>query len=584
MRFLSAILMTMILMVSVSSAQVFCQQTVPSTGPIVVPIGTPVPHQQLVPVPQLVPVRSTHTPSVLAPSTQPRSVLVQRNAAESVRKLDEMQKRLDQMIADMKAAQARRDAASARLQQIEHQTQEAERQRQQQAALVQAARNTQQAIAQAEIDSTRRSNIVEPPAPVLQRQQLNIQQPVNTRLPSKEELEAAKIYPIQFEQMWREHRGPKWSSESRFMYRILTDRRTIYYKLPKLWQYKYRDLYAVLPIDVDSKFNANKDFPWPATVGLEEAPEGWYKTVNFLHLPVGKPVAIIDTERPIKWIFPEGTTAGEIIFVRHPRTGQWWTQEVRTRTKDADVWEPGVFRPIRNLAEFYTALTELEPNTARLYNRSQRHFHIRNIEEDFVMKLEGHVERMENIDQRTVETLLDLPFKDVTLDKWSDVSDSPMADQPFHILPQNYTFGTLKVDAQSCANCHRQTGIKTNHLTPNEPIIKFNPSRVGRIRGGDGIFTWHPFHSSVVKHSITDRPEDLRVVYRKFDVDNRIIEAYDPAIHTEDEGYYMTPYVVNSLQDDELPVFLRTQTEMRNPDEPVRFHQLDRRPLSGVSQ
>ena len=327
------------------------------------------------------------------------------------------------------------------------------------------------------------------------------------------------------------------------LYRLLYSPDTIYYKLDQAYQKDGRVYHTNFLKD----FNANQDFPWETTLGLNishKSKENPYRTLNVLKLPQGKPILILPG-RPVRWIFPEETTVGEIIYVVHK--GERYVQEIRTRTKEkgAYYWSPDIYRPIASKQEFL-ALLDIKVSFPK------KHMFFRNPEEDEVAKLDGHVDRLPDMYEKDIKYILSLPFKNVTKERWS-----PMADQDFHILPKNYSLGLIKPSSTNCMVCHKQTGISVSNLIPKEPSIKLNPGRVGSIRGYDGIFTWHPFDESSISQSDKEFVKQIRL--RDYDFNNRLVVLLDNSmikngkVIYNNHTYLLTREVQKSLTGKELP-------------------------------
>jgi len=350
--------------------------------------------------------------------------------------------------------------------------------------------------------------------------------------------------------------------------RLLESPKTIFYKLPPIWQHfipasriEHNNLtlgtknytftqatWGIYYAPFLSDFNANPLFPWETTIGLNDSQkqtDNIYRTVNLLNLPEDEagntiPILLVN-ELPIKWIYPEGTTVGEIVYVVH--NDKRYIQEIRTRkkAKGSGEWEPALYRPISNRDEFIrlTGMSDYIP--------AKRYMFFRNPQEDEVFKMEGLVERLPPLSEDRVKSLLSRPFKDVTHNNWS-----PCSDQDFHIMPKNYCFSLLDgVDSVSCANCHRQTQISVLNLVPKEPLIINNPKKVGNIRGCDAVFTWHPFtYASVRKSDEEKEPEKIGL--RRYDLDNKTVKIWKNETYSL-EKYKLTEFVQYSLKNYELP-------------------------------
>lgn len=352
--------------------------------------------------------------------------------------------------------------------------------------------------------------------------------------------------------------------------RVLRDPRTVYYKLPQAYQQwvpgrrvEHKDVtlgtsyftstapvWGVYKTSFRPQLNANPDFPWEVTVGLNLAHRAKltptvYDTVNFLSLPEDEdgrliPVLVLADERPVKWLFPPGTVVGEVIYTNFQ--GRKYVQEVRTRKKSGDStkWFPGAFRPVGSREEFQRL-------TQTAYEPQRRFMSFRNPEEDEVFKVEGTVERLPGIEPELVKQLLSRPFRDVTANNWA-----PAPDQEFSILPKDYSFGLFPhLDAETCAGCHRQTQISARNLTPREKNIQENPLHVGNIRGCDAVFTWHPFWQFSVLDDDSARP-GREIYLRPFDARNGIV-ALARKGQAPSREYKLTEYVEKSLAPYELP-------------------------------
>lgn len=354
--------------------------------------------------------------------------------------------------------------------------------------------------------------------------------------------------------------------------RRLNDTRTVFYRLPQVFQQwvpagkiEQRDaalgtttyierpaVWGILSTSVLPEFNANRDFPWESTFGLNIAHRNKlipsvYDVVNFFSLPEDDegrliPIIVLD-ERPVKWLFPDGTMFGEILYVK--KDGKSYVQEIRTRTKGQaqGTWYPRVYRPVKDRQEF-TQLTGIA------YEPSSKFMQFRNSEEQKVEEVSGIVERLPRLTADTTIRLLSRPFQDVTESGWSPSPDK----SEFSILPEEYSFGLLKeITAEVCSRCHRQTQISVKRLIPNEPIIRDanNASKIGNIRGSDGIFTWHPF---VTKSIGTDVgvPPGRTIWLRRFDAENGLVRVI-PKGTTPQHKYLLTRYVQASLAGYELP-------------------------------
>lgn len=358
--------------------------------------------------------------------------------------------------------------------------------------------------------------------------------------------------------------------EDKYFESKLNDKDTIFYKLEPIWQHyipsstiEQKDLvtgktsylkkdmvWGLHRTEYLSEFNANNDFPWEGTFGLNKGTANNIKTVNFLILPKEndkiKPVLLIrDKGKPYIWIFPTETIIGELILLQYKN--EWLTQEVRARIKTPGdfYWEPIIFRPIKNRDHLQKIVGD--------YNPASKYMFFRNTEEEEVFKVEGLVERLPNLKEDQVLKILGMEFQNVTYEDWSDVSSAPCSDIDFNILPKDYNLGLIKPDQDNCINCHKQTQISVSNLIPKEPLIINNPEKVGNIRGSDSVFTWYPFHTDAVSLNLSSKSTTMR--FREYDIVNKTIMIWeaDKLKNPELKDYRLTEFVQSSLRSYELP-------------------------------
>jgi hypothetical protein len=97
---------------------------------------------------------------------------------------------------------------------------------------------------------------------------------------------------------------------------------------------------------------------------------------------------------------------------------------------------------------------------------------------------------------------------------------APSTDASFHIVPAKYDAGFIDVDSASCIRCHS---------TVNQNVDRFQGGRdwYGRIRGSDGIFSFHPFDPSSISYN--GYPNSVRM--RDEMIEAGLLERFDPDRH-----------------------------------------------------
>jgi hypothetical protein len=267
--------------------------------------------------------------------------------------------------------------------------------------------------------------------------------------------------------------------------------------------------------------NGNVEFPWGT-------PGGTHRTNNvtafrFLWLPrdaAGKLRPVVwfrtflrgDNSQGYAWRYPVGTVFGEVLSLRAPN-GSEYVFEVRLRIREYGDWAVDVFRPFPTSEDLAERIRQLrpewqkQPTLAKLVQhldeprelRSHTLADRRHSEVTFEQSM--GVDRLPPVgdDELVVQLLTQTTFKSAMGTNWRTGSNgvstcAPTTDQPFHIVPANYDAGFLEVDQISCMRCHE---------TVNQHVNRFNFGRdwYGRIRGSDGIFSFHPFARDSISYN-----------------------------------------------------------------------------------
>lgn len=287
--------------------------------------------------------------------------------------------------------------------------------------------------------------------------------------------------------------------------------------------------------------NANREFPWGHPAGTHSTRN--VDTVRFLWLPRDKNDRIMpvvwwnSSTGGYSWTYPVGTVFGEVLFMHHK---EWsYTFELRTRTREKTKWAINVFRPFPTASDLIMAIKKArsnwheDPTLLRLF-------------EHFEAPLDGTVytlrdsqpnkrvfqdsrgqDKLPPLDEDLVAELLNkTQFTSALRQNWRPGDTAPFTpttDAEFHIVPKDYAAGFIEVSTKSCMRCHEGT---------NRPAREFDFGRdwYGRVRGSDGIFSWHPFDPAVISYN--GFSNGGRINQRL--VNMGILEPYDPARHPAD--------------------------------------------------
>jgi hypothetical protein len=121
------------------------------------------------------------------------------------------------------------------------------------------------------------------------------------------------------------------------------------------------------------------------------------------------------------------------------------------------------------------------------------------------------------LDQTTFKSCLGTHWRE---GQGAAVNAAPTTRADFHVVPANYDAGFVEVDRQSCQRCHETVGQHVSRF-------QFGRDWYGRIRGSDGIFSFHPFEPGSVSYNGYGQPVQMRQEL----VAAGLLERYDPARH-----------------------------------------------------
>jgi hypothetical protein len=268
--------------------------------------------------------------------------------------------------------------------------------------------------------------------------------------------------------------------------------------------------------------NPNLEFPWKGPAGLDSSDNA--HSIKFVVLPDDNPIlwwreALPHDTHPagtFRWVYPVGTVFGEILTVRSP-AGWDYTFELRTRTRTAKTWVMNVFRPFATPAELIQQIKNVEPG----WREDERLVNWFNVGELSVSRLVNEhpktvIDRRALLDPlpplqpRAVEKLLtETKFKSVLGQAWRQSAASelechaPTAEAGFHVVPRNYAGAFLEASSRKCMTCHDTVAKHANDF-------QFGRDWYGRVRGSDGIFSFHIFEPSCISGNGVSRAPELR--------------------------------------------------------------------------
>ena len=289
--------------------------------------------------------------------------------------------------------------------------------------------------------------------------------------------------------------------------------------------------------------NGNREFPWGSPAGTHRT--GNVSSFRFVRLPrdvEGRVLPVVwyrdrldgDRSAGYAWTFPVGTVFGEVLAMRGP-DGRDYTFELRTRTRVYGAWEVDVFRPFPTAESLSARIKELRPGWNKQPKLAQFAAHLDAPHKLQVKTLADRIPRqrvfvetmgVDNLppiddDRLVAELLSGATFRSAAGEVWSGTAgattSAPTTSARFHIVPAAYDAGFISVDSKSCQRCHDSV---------NRSVDDFDNVRdwYGRIRGSDGIFSFHPFSLDCISHD--GSPMTVRM--RKEFEQAGILAQYDP--------------------------------------------------------
>ncbi|HEY1601434.1 MAG TPA: hypothetical protein VGG64_17665 [Pirellulales bacterium] len=304
--------------------------------------------------------------------------------------------------------------------------------------------------------------------------------------------------------------------------------------------------------------NGNREFPWDGPAGTHRAKNVW--AFRFLRLPrdeEGNVLPVVwfqsrqkgDGQRGYGWRFPVGAVLGEVLMM-HGEDGRDYCFEVRVRFREVDDWAVDVFRPFPHSEDLVDRIKELRPHwedkpalksaVALLSSQAEipeRKLADKHPRKSFQQSMGVYLLPPLEDAGLVRELLTKTTFKSSLGEYWFEGTNGPVAAAPtteakFHIVPAKYDAGFVEVDRISCMRCHE---------TVNQPVNKFQSGRdwYGRIRGSDGIFSFHPFDPDCISGNGYSQPVRMRNEL----VSAGVIEKYDAKKH-DPLRYAQIPHLV----------------------------------------
>ena len=293
--------------------------------------------------------------------------------------------------------------------------------------------------------------------------------------------------------------------------------------------------------------NGNREFPWGTAGGTHRSPN--VSAVRFLWLPRdenGKVLPVTwyrthlrgDASMGYAWTFPVGAILGEVLLMNKPGGGRV-PFELRVRIRESSEWDVNAFRPFTRAEYLAKRIAELKPQWRENPDLKRLMEHLEQPIKLTVARLTSQHPVKTVFDQRMgIDTLppindpqlvtrlvTETTFRSAAGEDWRQGSNgirtcAPTTTASYHIVPANYDAGFIDVDRVSCMRCHDSA---------NQHVRDFEPFRdwYGRIRGSDGIFSFHPWEpSSISWNGYPSHPS-----MRQELIDAGWLAPFDPSKH-----------------------------------------------------
>lgn len=309
--------------------------------------------------------------------------------------------------------------------------------------------------------------------------------------------------------------------------------------------------------------NANREFPWTVAPGGAHNAEG-VNSFKGLLLPMrgGRklPMVYFRQDLPARgngelivrggallprgrmngynrgwgWIYPVGTVFVEALTMRDSR-GFDHVFSVRFRIRERDSWGVEIFRPFATHDQLTAALKDLPGGNAK------REAAIRDMQSTKILTLRRLIDRRHRrrvsfdvtagidklppLEEADVIALIRRPFVSCLGETWRTdgrtAASAPSNETgQFNIVPPDHFAAFSGNERVSCMKCHETVNF---HAT----VFEQPRGWYGRVRGSDGIFSFHPIDPRSIARDGVSYPVRIRQSL----IDAGIVEAFNPQRH-----------------------------------------------------
>lgn len=316
-------------------------------------------------------------------------------------------------------------------------------------------------------------------------------------------------------------------------------------EMPRVYQHSgtvhdaFYNISASKPLE---KFgNANREFPWGFPAGTHLVPN--LAKFGFFRLPkdaTGKvlPIVYHRDGDGYAWTFPKGTVFAEVLMLPTPNAADdYRTFELRVRRREDQTWSADAFRPFPTADKLVRRIKALRPEwekdtalKAAVDSLMSPKFSASAVKNTHpakqVFSETAASEELAALPADLVNELLDTPFQSAAGLSWRENLDkqifAPTTLASYHVIPTSYRANYVAVDSLSCTRCHADTNQEARSFEQNRDWY-------GRVRGSDGIISFHPFDRNRVSHNGFSTGTHFNPQF----VSAGILERFDARKHTD---------------------------------------------------
>lgn len=324
-------------------------------------------------------------------------------------------------------------------------------------------------------------------------------------------------------------------------------------EMPKAYQHDngFHSPYYNISGEPDPFGNGNREFPWNEAGGAHNVRN--LEVFRFIKFPKRKsggyyPLIYWNERLPAtfrdgngstwRWMYPNGTVIGELMGIKHSN-GYTYPFELRLRYREADEWGVDVFRPFPTAKDLAKEIEKLkpawnrDPELSRLMSALNNDWKFPTVTmRDNSGKAFNHTVKVHplpaiNDDDLVAKLLIETRWSSALGEEWKSDAEKGAVTAPtvnpgtgFHIVPERYAAHGFGVDRYECIQCHKHTNRAVSTFTANRGWY-------GRVRGSDGIFSFHP----IDRRSIAGNGSQLQVRMNPTLVSAGLVERYNPERH-----------------------------------------------------